>query len=282
MKQGHFAILFLILYITCFLFLLIEQSRYDNVQKEKRKIEDALADAVECTGKVLIASVNASSETRKRIVENTFSEALYLSLGMLNTSVEKLLLELYLPMLVLVEEDGAFFYYLQEEQRDGVVELQRCWTEKIEFTCFEECTEEARRRIISATIEKTASEIISKHNYIAMQYGISYSFSTPDFFRNATSEMEYPVLLAVFQGWPLSPGEDIFYANCLDSGMFIQEKERYVIEIPRNLKNSKRVFHKTFCSELKKAEAFFVEEVTEHTAIYEYGAFPCDLCCPKT
>lgn len=281
MKQGHFIMLFLVIYIVCFLTLLAEQTQYDRVLKEKQRIESGLCEAIEDTARNFTAVLYDSAEEKKKVIETTFLESMYVALGVFGQKEEQEKIKMCLPMLVLVEEDGAFFYHMQEVESDGITELQHGWSEKIEFDIPEGTIEAKRKAIIAETLETVASELITEHNYIASQYGLEYTFSAPRFLQNTGEELKLPMLVAVFQGWPLDASAGIFYENCVDAGVYIQETERYIVELPDNLFETVSYYHKSSCADIVKEQGNYIQEpLTKQEAIRQYGAFPCENCIP--
>lgn len=281
MKQGHLAAMFLMIYAVCFLFLYLEQNNYDKVQEEKQKIEQALLDGLEIAGRRYAAVINDTEEEKKRTLEKVFPEAVAASLGIFTSEEEKQKLKMYMPMFALAEEDGVFFLYIREEKKNGITELCHVWSEKIYYEFPENSTEAQRKSIVAGTLEQNASDIITNHNYIASQYGISYTFFVPDFLQDTSSALNFPMLFVVFQGWPLTASNDVVYANCIDAGVYLQEVERYLIERPGSISNTACIFHKSICSKVIDSDYLFDEVyVTKEEAIRIYGAFPCEECLP--
>lgn len=221
MRQGHFLLVFLFLYCSCFLMLYCEQKNYDNVMEEKERIEQALLEATEYTAHRYMTVMKESEEKKKEMIEEAFSEAFYVMMDLFQSTEPEEFWRIYIPMIILVEEDGAYFYYVQEAQKQGVVHE---WTDKIPFDIPDNYNPEDRKASMINTLEETASQIISNHNLIAQQYGISYRYSVPAFFPDAAQSTEFPMLFVVFQGWPLNASGTTFYENCLDAGVFIREK----------------------------------------------------------
>ena len=47
MKQGHLAILYMVVYVFCFVSLLTVQTKYDVISEERRNVEACLKKATE-------------------------------------------------------------------------------------------------------------------------------------------------------------------------------------------------------------------------------------------
>ena len=225
MKQGHAEILFTIVFMICFLVLLWEQKKYDGTQSEKQKIESALLEAMEYTGREFETVLFETQEKKQQFFEQSFFNALYVFLDALDDKEKQEILWMHIPLLALVEEDGVSFNYAVEEQERGSAGLLREWSGKTRFVYPEGYTEEQKKILIAETLEEAASVIISKHNYIAAQYGISYRFYVPDFLGNTEEAPEFPMLIVVFQGWPLTAAGDVTYENCMDAAVFLRRKE---------------------------------------------------------
>ena len=72
MKQGHFAVLFIIVYLSCFFTLYLEQRNYDMVLEEKCRIEKGMKQAIEYAANELIPAVHASKEEKCTIFQTAF------------------------------------------------------------------------------------------------------------------------------------------------------------------------------------------------------------------
>lgn len=279
MKQGHLALVFLTIYSICFILLFIEQERYDKVQGEKQIIEQALISAIQNAGEKYSAVIYESEETRKRILEHTFLESLYVAAGILEDKEKQEIIRMYLPMMVLAEEDGVFFFYMEEQTNGTVKELSHTWTNKIPYEAMEQYTDAQLKHVVALTIENTASEIISQHNYIASQYGLSYRFYVPDFLQNTSEKLNFPMLFVAFQGWPLNASGDIVYENCIDAGGYIQKVKLYTVTGPENPANPFSLYHESSCPLIKKGNYLSYEDnVNEKEAIKRFGAYPCKNC----
>ena len=131
-----------------------------------------------------------------------------------------------MPMIVLVEKNGAYFYYVKDKSdTDG--KLTHEWTELVPFLMPDALSDTEKKAYMADVLEDAASQIISNHNFIAGQYGINYRYTLPAFFQDMSREPEFPMIFVAFQGWPLDVSEEVFYENCFDAGVFLQEKTVY-------------------------------------------------------
>ena len=235
MKQEHFFVMFVLIACGCFLSLYCEQKYYDSVMKEKQKIECALLETVEDTGIRCVKALEENEDRKKQIISETFSEAITIFMGYFDTPEEKDFWRLYVPMLVWVEEDGAFFYYLQLKNEKGEKELNHVWTDKIFFSFPEGCSDMKKKALMADVLEQKASGIITNHNVIAAQYGLSYHYFLPVFFQDTSRLPEFPMLFIVFQGWPINHSRMLYYDACLDAGMFLRQKQDSPVPYPKVL-----------------------------------------------
>lgn len=277
MKQGHFILLFVILYCYCFLSLLVERVQYDNVWEEKETIENSLKKATEQAAYALIGTMNEPIEVKTQAIEESFFESFYTYAGMLGTTEEVDGLRLYVPMMVLIEENGVVFYQVEEKEENEVSRLDYCWSEVQKFDF--ELSDKETRYMLADYLEDKAAEIITEHNQIAEQFGLQYRFHTPKFLQDTSKELHFPMLLVVFQGWPLDNMENIIYENCIDAGVYIQEVKRYVVQIPSTLTDTVSYYHSEFCDKVLNREGKFLKEkLSRQEALKQYGAIPCKSC----
>lgn len=279
MKQGHFAVFFLLLYVSCFFTLYLEQRNYDIVVEEKIRIEKALKEAVEYAAEALILETYATDEEKCMVFQKSFFEAFNIYMGVMDDREAQQILQMHFPMLVLVQENGAFFYCAAESSENTMEELRYEWSELQPFEFPGICSEKKKKELIAEVLEETASGIITNHNYIAAQYGLQYNFYVPDFLQDTSQILELPVLFAVFQGWPLTAAGNIVYENCVDTGVYIQEVKKYIIELPTKLEDSFCYFHEEYCEKVQKGTGNFLKEkISKEQAVRKYGAVPCEKC----
>lgn len=213
-------------------------------------------------------------------------------------------LELFLPMIAVVDENGLYVSYLSAKDEFSN-QLQRVWSDCIPYeTDYEnkhyrfylsgtaQCTtkegEEAvvvtlgalellRKEVIATTIEKTISQYIMLHNRIAKAYGITYEFQIPAennalYSRAITS----PSLLVLFQGYPFQ-GTDEVYQSFAFNGASIKKRNYYLI----TKKDWYLLYHKSDCKTVSKEDGETTgDEVICNTKeeCASYGAFPCPSC----
>jgi len=106
MKQGHLVLMFLTVYVVCCMTLYVEQRNYDRVLSEKQRVEAALLEASYTTARSFEKVWNVSEEIRKSTVATVFFESFSVSMGLFASGENQQILEMYVPMLILAEEDG--------------------------------------------------------------------------------------------------------------------------------------------------------------------------------
>ena len=230
MKQGHLLLIFVIIYCSCFLVLYCEQKNYDLILEEKQRTEKALLEAIEYTANQYREVIKDKEEKKKQVIADAFSDAFYVSMGLFQTLQAEEFWRIHIPMLVLVEEEGAYFYYVKENTELGKRKIIHEWTDRITFDFPENCSDTKKKVCIADSLEIIGSQVISNHNFIAEQYGVSYRYSLPEFFQDTSQTLEFPMLFVVFQGWPLDASGTYFYENCLDAGVFLRERDFCEIE----------------------------------------------------
>lgn len=281
MKQGHVGLIFLIIWLACFSLLFFSKEKYRSAQAEKEQIERALLEAITYAGEEYSSVMNDNLEKKQATLESSFFEALYVSMGVFECEEEREILKMHVPMMMIAEEDGISFYHIKEITTDGIKEFSYAWTQKTEYPWKEDITKEEKKQKIMELLETKASEIISRHNYIAEQYGISYSFSVPRFLQDTADEIHFPMLFIVFQGWPLTTNKDIFYENCIDAGVFLQEVKQYIVTVSNMVSDTRSLYHKRNCSFVTQTEVICISGMmTKEEAVRNYGAFPCEICNP--
>ena len=271
MKQGHLGVLFLTVYVICFMALLMEQKQYDAVLKEKQKVEQALMEAAYATAESYEKVIKEKEEIRKNTVSEVFLESFYVAMNKFDTEEEKNYLGMFIPLVVLAEEDGAFFLYVQEIEKNGGIEFKHGWTEKVLYQNSEGYN-------MTEIIEKKASELVSGHNYIASQFGLSYQFHAPGFLQRTMEEVGVPMLFFVFQGWPLDASREVYYENCIDVGINIREKEKYIVLGPETLSAPFCIYHRPFCQQISENSKVLSGNSGLEEAVTLYGAYPCEQC----
>lgn len=221
MKKGHFALMFLLVASLCFWNVFLEQQKYRNVKKEKERMEESLLYAVKTAAEDLTMVMEEEDAVKLFTFQKSFLKAWFVRLGISGVKEEQDKLKLHLPLLAFLTEEGGYFFYTEIKEKNGAWELEQKWSEKIPYEITGDTEQD--KKVIKAYLEEQVSEIISNHNYIAEQYGIAYEFSVPYFLIREEATLSLPMMLVVFQGWPLNGSGTCLYENCIDAGAYIKE-----------------------------------------------------------
>ncbi len=277
MKQGHLAILFFIVVMGCWLEVYIAQKEYQAVVYEKEKLEQTLRYAAQITAEELTECMEEDVEVQLLTFQETFPALCEATQGIRSAGEQQEELRLHIPLLVFLTEEGGYFYYGKEKKTEAGPELSWEWSGCVPYDFYPVGSEEELRAGLSRYLENIASGLISEYNHIAANFGITYRFSVPSFMENTKENIQFPMLFAVFQGWPLSRDGKLVYENCVDVGAYIRLKERYVVTKEAGTKYP--VYHKERCSYLRDYEReILAKGVSKEEALENYGAFPCTFC----
>lgn len=131
MRQGHYVILFAILLGCCLLKVRAEQYSYDSMAKEKEQIEAAVQQAMKGAAECAAKEYSVSGDTINELVKQTFFETLYAALGASGNLEKMQQVELCIPILAVLLNEGAYFNYLEEEAtEDGTLSVRRMRSEQ--------------------------------------------------------------------------------------------------------------------------------------------------------
>lgn len=116
-KQG--MILFSILLGCCLLAVWAEQYHYDSITKEREQIESAMQRAIEYAADCAVKEYSVSEDTINVFVNQAFFESLYAALGYLDDLERIQQIELCVPVVAVLLNEGMYFNYLEEESTKG-------------------------------------------------------------------------------------------------------------------------------------------------------------------
>lgn len=108
-------VLFAILLGCCLLMVWTERYHYDSAAEEKERIEAAIQKAIKHAAECAAKECSVSEETVNELVRQAFFDALYAALGCLDNPEKMQQIELCIPMLAVLLDEGAYFNYLEEE-----------------------------------------------------------------------------------------------------------------------------------------------------------------------
>lgn len=130
MRRGHLIVIFSIFLFLMLLNIMTNQSFYDVATEQKRFIDDALLFSADAAAEqVALDYGNENTYDYLVSAEDAFFRALKTSLGTKIEYDDDDILNIYVPLLVLVDTDGFYLNYLMEGTVDGAKSLERGWTE---------------------------------------------------------------------------------------------------------------------------------------------------------
>ena len=138
MRRGHFVLIFVILFAISLINFILDQSKYRKVLEERQRIESAFTAATELASEELALGLEQNAENVLINISSSFFTAL--SANMNYFDEEDLAAEesLYVPLLVVVGEEGFYLCILEREVKDSETILSRRWTECIPYTYIDD------------------------------------------------------------------------------------------------------------------------------------------------
>jgi len=135
MKIYHFALIFIIFFVSVVIKTDIKIGKMEEIADEKVTMIESLytasSDAIEC-----LASAGAfgSNTIKKDEVINTFFASLYSGMGIISDLNAQAEIDLYIPVILLCDNDGYYIYYYEDyEDNTGNTFAKRIWSEKIPY-----------------------------------------------------------------------------------------------------------------------------------------------------
>lgn len=196
------------------------QMQYRGIMDEKRRMEESLLYAVDASAWKMTEVMEETTEVKLYLLEETFFSSWFTRIGIAGNEEKQKESRMYIPLLAWLEEDGGYFFTVQGTVDH--VESTGTWSKKMPYVLTGQ--EEENRKIIQTYLETNVADMICEHNRIARKYGMEYEFYVPYFLTDRSQKLSFPMLIVVFQGWPL--GEDVFYENCMDANVYIRKKDR--------------------------------------------------------
>lgn len=132
MKVHHFALLFLLFFIAAVIKTDIIIGNLKAMANEKyeltKYLDSATSDAINCLAE---SGNHGTNSINKEKVVSTFLTSLYSSLGIISNKSAQEGIEMYIPVMLLCDEDGYYVYYYDEYKgSDGYTYAKRIWSEK--------------------------------------------------------------------------------------------------------------------------------------------------------
>lgn len=133
-KPGYCIILFSILLGCCLLTVWAEQYHYDSIAKEREQVENAMQQAIEYAASCAAREYSVSEDTVNAFTNQAFFESLYASLGCLGDLERMQQIELCIPVVAVLLNEGMYFNYLEEESMEGgELSLKRTCSEQYPY-----------------------------------------------------------------------------------------------------------------------------------------------------
>lgn len=140
MKVYHFALIFLIFFLSIIIQTDILLGRLNEINNEKKELEKSLVTAVSDVANYLTETGSYGTGTiNKNDVLTTFFASFYSSLGIISDKSAQSEVEMYIPVILLCDIDGYYVYYFDEHKaNDGNTYIERVWTEKMPYSYEDE------------------------------------------------------------------------------------------------------------------------------------------------
>ena len=126
MKQGHYALAFFLIFCCLSIQVYIEQEEYFVVVREKEKMEESLLVAAEMAAGYMTGVMQEDIETKLYMLKEVFLETWFIHLGIAGNQEEKERLQLHLPLVGWLEEEGAYFLTVKQVEEDYKLEWSSC------------------------------------------------------------------------------------------------------------------------------------------------------------
>lgn len=277
LRVYHFTLIFAVFAMMMFASVDLYEAGSETVQ-DKSLYDEALDRAADAAVKILAQVPGTTDIETRELAAKAFFDSLCASMDGIGETPVRRMLEMYVPIMAVVEKDGVYVNSNEEfEDENGLLFSQRIWSEKLMFADFDSegnpalCGEgEKRSSILSEILEIYCS----KHNGVARQNGIDYRFYFPSsdggMFARTVGEYGF---IAVFQGWPMtdSAGRTVNYCGFTHSG--IEPGEQFYISTEAEY-GEKLFYHRKECT-LCPEDAVRYGTGAECAAA---GAWPCPEC----
>ena len=137
---------------------------------------------------------------------------------------------------------------------------------------------EYKQAAVARSIAECLERAVNTHNIIAGQFGVSTLYGIPDFLTSYTPAQEYPSLVAIFQGYPLTADHRIIYNGASTSAAYISVVPRYVVEVSIGPAHPFSLLHKETCTMHGTFGKVLEGRYTVEEAMQEYGVYACPHC----
>lgn len=263
MKLNNAGIFFILIFLGLIVKTDVKERLLVAITNQKIQLDCQLDNAIDDAMEVLteLDSANNIVVNRESAVEH-FYKSLYANLGILDSSLKKELISVYIPIIVITDIDGFYIQYKVIE--DG--EVKNVWSNKIPYSIekngiiysfflgdkkgyiriFEQGEwkegewkellsddkleifqhfENNRRQVIIDILQSTMQLYINEHNKIASEFGISYEFRLPEIENDDWIRTVDDIsMVSFFQGYPYGTSRTMVYNRYTVSGARIYKK----------------------------------------------------------
>lgn len=133
MRRGHFVIIFAIVFLASVLSVAVKQYRNRIVTEERVRLEDAFLNASDTAAEELALGMSADFESTLNNTSDLFFEALVADLGYFDDEDGANELNMYVPVLAVIAEEGFYLNILERVTEGGETLIKRRWTECLPY-----------------------------------------------------------------------------------------------------------------------------------------------------
>lgn len=139
MKITNYAILFAVIFICLSLPRSIKTDHIQTMVKKQKEYNQALDASVQDAVFNLVEMDSAQKvQLNKDEAVQRFFKSLYSNFGILQDVYKQEQLKIYVPVILITDEDGYYIYYSHFEEKDGSPVLYQNWTEKKAYSYEDE------------------------------------------------------------------------------------------------------------------------------------------------
>ena len=294
MRRGHFILIFFCLFVIMEWNYKTEKIVYEHAAEQKQRVEQAMKTAIDASADKLASVQGGQTKQTLEAFSEYFFRVFAMGMGWLEEPERWEELYFYVPALVVTQTEGFYIYSLQEVKlADGSAEWAGVWTECIPYLYIEGDLEtqyfldseienmQKKQSAIVRSLEEHITRVLYTQNEIAKQQGMTVCFRIPSFFDTFKASMEFPSVMAIYQGWPVSVDNKLLYHNCALSAAFLKEQLYVLVELSNRLEQPYAVMHQKKCEVIGKYGMVLEEYYTMEEALTCYGTYACPECMGK-
>lgn len=133
MKGNIFTIVFFIIFIMSAGISDADTTELIHTNKMKYRIKDSYMNAVDSAINQLKSSFEHDERLNKEKAVETFFYTMYAGLGILDEPLLKEQLDIYVPVIAVLVNDGFYIQFNEEYENAGRTEIRKIWSELIPF-----------------------------------------------------------------------------------------------------------------------------------------------------